>query len=68
MNHKTVACRWVFAHKQNSKGEIYRQKSRLVAKGFSQVKGIDYDEVFAPVLRFDYYWLMLHKMNWNYIK
>ena len=50
---KVVKCRWVFALKTNSKGEVYRHKARLVAKGYSQVKGIDYKEVFSPVVRFD---------------
>lgn len=50
---KSVACRWVYALKRNSSGKVVRYKSRLVAKGFSQVKGVDYDEVFAPVVRYE---------------
>ena len=42
--------RWVFALKRNAKGEIVRHKVRLVAKGYAQKIGIDYDETYAPVM------------------
>ena len=41
---KVVGCRWVYALKKNSQGKIIRFKSRLVAQGFSQQKGENYDE------------------------
>lgn len=43
--------KWVFKVKRNEKGEIIRHKARLVARGFSQVKGFDYNETYAPVAR-----------------
>jgi hypothetical protein len=39
----------VWKNKKGEKGEVVRNKSRLVAQGFSQKEGIDYEETFAPV-------------------
>ena len=48
---KTVSCKWVFTVKQNPEGKVERYKARLVARGYSQTYGIDYDETFAPVAK-----------------
>jgi hypothetical protein len=39
----------VWKNKEGEKGEVVRNKSRLVAQGFSQKEGIDYEDTFAPV-------------------
>jgi hypothetical protein len=46
-----IKSKWCFDLKKNEFGEIIRYKSRLVAKGFTQVHGMDYNEVFAPVAK-----------------
>jgi hypothetical protein len=48
---KVVSCKWVFTVKQTPEGKVERYKARLVARGYSQTYGIDYDETFAPVAK-----------------
>ena len=50
---KLVGCHWVFQIKTDAQGNLTYYKARLVAKGYSQVKGIDYEELFAPVTRYE---------------
>ena len=48
-DQKVIGCRWVCKLKRGVDGSVTRHKARLVARGYSQTEGIDYDEVFAPV-------------------
>jgi len=45
--------RWVFKTKTNQKGEIMKRKARLVVRGHTQRAGIDFDETYAPVTRYE---------------
>ena len=54
-NADLVDCRWVYKIKTTSSGEIARWRARIVARGYSQRPGVDYneEEVYAPVVSYD---------------
>ncbi|KAL3519516.1 hypothetical protein ACH5RR_017665 [Cinchona calisaya] len=51
--HKTIGVKWIYKTKLNENSKADRYKARLVAKGYKQEFGVDYREVFTPVVRVD---------------
>ncbi|WVZ89074.1 hypothetical protein U9M48_035530 [Paspalum notatum var. saurae] len=52
-NCRPIGTKWVFKNKRGEDGMVVRNKARLVAQGFCQKEGIDYEETFAPVARLE---------------
>ncbi|GKC96636.1 putative ribonuclease H-like domain-containing protein, partial [Tanacetum coccineum] len=48
---RAIGTKWVYRNKKDERGIVIKNKARLVAQGYTQEKGIDYDEVFALVSR-----------------
>ena len=48
-----IGTKWVFKNKLDEEGNVARNKARLVAQGYNQVEGLDYEETYAPVARIE---------------
>ena len=65
---KPIGVKWVFRMKKDQTGAIVKHKARLVAKGYSKKFGIDYEEIYASVARFDSIKILIAiaaQLNWN---
>ncbi|GKD21388.1 putative ribonuclease H-like domain-containing protein [Tanacetum coccineum] len=50
---RAIGTKWVYKNKKDERGIMIKNKTRLVAQGYTQEEGIDYDEIFAPVARIE---------------
>ena len=51
MNRCALPCKWVYRLKETSDSTNLKYKARLVAKGFRQEYGVDFDDIFSPVVK-----------------
>ena len=75
LNRKIVGSKWIFKQKRDAEGTVTQYKAQLVAQGCSQIFGLDYEETFSPVVRFESVRSMvalgahykLHSIKWTYL-
>ena len=53
VDKNVIGTKWEFRKEMNKQGEVVRNNTRLVCKGYSQQEGIDYEETYAPVARIE---------------
>ena len=61
--HNIIGTKWIFRNKQDEDGQVVRNKARLVAQGYTQVEGIDFDETFTLVARLEAIRILLAYAN-----
>jgi hypothetical protein len=52
-NANIIGTKWIFRNKMDEDGKVIRNKARLVAQGYAQIEGIDFEETFAPIARLE---------------
>jgi hypothetical protein len=69
-NHRinVIGTKWVFKNKQDENGLVIRNKARLVAQGFAQIEGMDYEDTFALVARLEAIRLLLSYASFHNFK
>jgi hypothetical protein len=54
-----IGTKWVYHNKQDKNGVVTKNKLRLVAKGYTQVEGLDFGEAYAPIARLEVICILL---------
>ena len=54
-----ISIKWFFRNKLNEYGQVSKNESILICKGYAQVEGIDFEETFAPMVRMEVITMML---------
>jgi hypothetical protein len=67
-NQNVVDTKWVFRNKQDEHSVVTRNKAQLVAKGYSQVEGLNFDETYAPVARLESIRILLDYATYHGLK
>lgn len=60
---KWIGCKYVYKTKCDSNGNVGRYKAKLIAKGFAQKNGIDYNKIFSSVFENDSFGIIMALMN-----
>jgi hypothetical protein len=63
-----IGTKWVFRNKQDENRVVTRNKERLVAQGFTQIEGLDFEETYAPVARLEAIRMLLAYAAHHYFK
>src|SRR3954465_10773836 len=61
--HNIIGTKWIYRNKQDENGLVVRNNARLVAQGYTQVEGTDFDETFAPDARLEAIHIILAYVN-----
>ena len=64
--HNIIGTKWIYRNKQDEHGQVVRNKAHLIAQGYTQVEGIDFNEtVSASSATPSWFWSIDDKPGWG---